>query len=53
MIIEELDKQIESRMDAIDNSLQYLSESINEIFADLSNIRYLMFLKEKIDKEIL
>ena len=51
MINEKLKNNIDTDFDGIQESLEYIQKSVNDLFGTLSKIRYAIWLKEKIDKE--
>ena len=47
MIIEELDKRLENKLEFLKHDLEYQIESLCAIMSALDSISYLLFLKEK------
>ena len=51
MIKENLNNSIETDFDGIQESLECIQKSVNDLYGALSKIRYTIWLKEKIDRE--
>ena len=47
MIIEELNKRLENKLEFMQHDLSYQIESLSALMSALDSIRYLLFLKEK------
>lgn len=51
MIKKKLEHNIDSHFDSMQESLEYMQNTINDLFSCLNKIRYMMWLKEEIEKE--
>ena len=49
MIKKHLDKNIDVNFEGLEEKLEYVQRALNEASASISNIRYMLWLKEKIE----
>ena len=51
MIKKKLEHNIDTHFDGMQESLEYMQTTINDLFSSLNKIRYMMWLKEEVEKE--
>ena len=51
MIKKKLEQNIDAHFDGMQESLEYMQTTINDMFSSLNKIRYMMWLKKEVEKE--